>query len=97
MDQEFLENLWVTLATELTDEGIRRQRDEDPEMEALTQEQIVLSAQAKSCLDGLDAQTRDTLIRYHEQAETIADMQIKYLYLQGAKDCVKLLKTLGVI
>lgn len=85
------------VVTELTEQGIHDQRKENPEIESLTQDQTDLSAQAQKCLASLDGEVRDTLTRYYEQAELIADKQIKYLYLQGAKDCIRLLKALGVI
>lgn len=97
MEEKCYEEIWEMVVTELTEQGIRDQREDNPEIESLIEDQTALSAQAQKCLASLDGDVRDTLTRYYEQAELIADKQIKYLYLQGAKDCVRLLKTLGVI
>lgn len=97
MEEKCYEEIWEMVVTELTEQGIRDQREETPEIESLIEDQTNLSAQAQKYLASLDSEVRDTLTRYYEQAELIADKQIKYLYLQGAKDCVRLLKTLGVI
>lgn len=97
MEEKCYEEIWEMIVTELTEQGIRDQREENPEIESLIEDQTALSAQAQKCLASLDSEVRDTLTNYYEQAELIADKQIKYLYLQGAKDCVRLLKTLGVI
>ena len=97
MEEKCYEEIWEMVVTELTEQGIRKQREQNPEIESLIEDQTALSAQAQECLAALDSKVRDTLTRYYEQAELIADKQIQYLYLQGAKDCVRLLKTLGVI
>ena len=97
MEEKGYEEIWEMVVTELTEQGIREQREENPEIESLTQDQTALSAQAQKCLAALGSEVRDTLTRYYEQAELIADKQIQYLYLKGAKDCVRLLKMLGVI
>jgi len=97
VEENRYEEIWEMVVTELTERGIREQREQNPEIESLIEDQTALSAQAQKCLASLDSEVRDTLTRYYEQAELIADKQIQYLYLQGAKDCVRLLKTLGVI
>lgn len=97
MEEKCYEEIWEMIVTELTERGICEQREESTEIESLLEKQTDLSVQAQKCLAALDGEARDTLTRYYEQAELIADKQIKYLYLQGAKDCVRLLKTLGVI
>jgi len=97
VEEKCYEEIWEMVVTELTEQGIREQREENPEIESLIEDQTALSAQAQKCLAALGSEVRDTLTRYYEQAELIADKQIQYLYLQGAKDCVRLLKTLGVI
>jgi len=97
VEEKCYEEIWEMVVTELTEQGIREQREQNPEIKSLIEDQTALSAQAQKCLAALDSEVRDTLTRYYEQAELIADKQIQYLYLQGAKDCVRLLKTLGVI
>lgn len=97
MENTSYDEILEMIVTELTERGIREQQEENPEMESLIREQTELSVQVRECLATLDDDVKETLIQYHEQAESIADEQIKYLYLQGAKDCVRLLKSLGVI
>jgi len=97
MESTRYEEILEMVVTELTERGIREQREKNPEIEDLIGEQTKLSVQVQECLATLDDEVKETLVRYYEQAESIADEQIKYLYLQGAKDCVRLLKSLGVI
>lgn len=97
MENENYDEILEMIVTELTERGIREQREENPEIDNLIQEQTEMSVQVQECLDKLDDEVKEILVRYYEQAESIADEQIKYLYLQGAKDCVRLLKSLGII
>jgi hypothetical protein len=97
MENASYEEILETIVTALTERGIQEQREGNPEVETMLQEQKKLSVQARKCLETLDAGTRNTLVQYYEQAESIADEQIHYLYIQGARDCVRLLKSLGII
>lgn len=92
--KEFNEILDMII-TRMTEYGIREQRNHAPEIDALIEDNVSLSVQVKNILGKLDEDSREVLVRYYEQSEKIADVQIKYLYIQGAKDCVQLLKKLG--
>ncbi|MDR1704900.1 MAG: hypothetical protein LBS19_09505 [Clostridiales bacterium] len=91
------EEILEMVVSELTERGIKEQQEESAEIKAMLKGQAELSVMARECLAKLDAGIRHTLVRYYEQAEAIADAQIHHLYIQGAKDCVRLLKSLGVI
>ena len=97
MENTGYEAILEMIVSALTEHGIKEQKAENPEIEAMIQDQVELSVKVRECLDTLDADTRDTLVRYYEQAESIADEQIHYLYIQGAKDCVRMLKSLGIL
>ncbi len=97
MENTSYDEILETVISELTERGIREQREANPAIKAMLKEQAKLSAKAQKCLNSLDAETKKTLVRYYEQAEAIADEQIRYIYLQGAKDCALLLKSLGII
>jgi hypothetical protein len=44
-----------------------------------------------------DEKTRAILKKYVDQTISVTNKQFKYLYVQGMKDCVQLLRELGVI
>ena len=44
-----------------------------------------------------DEQVRAVLKKYVDKTISVTDQQFKYLYIQGMKDCVMLLRELGVI
>ncbi len=97
MENKEFEEIMDMLITKLTEYGIHEQRNHTPEIDALIEDNVLLSVQVKNVLRKLDEGSREILERYYEQSEKIADEQIKYLYIQGAKDCVQLLKKLGAL
>lgn len=58
---------------------------------------VELSTQVKHVLDHFPEEDRILLTNYLEKKELIVDHDCRHLYMQGAKDCIRLLKTLGVI
>lgn len=58
---------------------------------------VELSKQVKDILSCLPKEKADIINQYIESKEVVADSDCRYLYIQGAKDCVKLLKRLGII
>ena len=54
-------------------------------------------SQVQECVLPLSQEAQDTLEEYHTTMDILSGHQIRYLYLQGAKDCVSLLRELGVI
>lgn len=58
---------------------------------------MTLSSQARDIVKTLLEEQRNTLEDYFVKANLIADHECAYLYVQGAKDCVELLKKLGAL
>lgn len=83
--------------TELTERGHKQQRSENPEVNELALRRIELSGQVQEYVSRLSQDAQDTLEEYHNTIDILSGHQIRYLYLQGAKDCVSLLRELGMI
>lgn len=83
--------------TELTERGYKRQRSENSEVNELVLRRIKLSGQVQECVSHLSQEAQDTLEEYHNTMNILSGHQIIYLYTQGAKDCVSLLRKMGVI
>ena len=83
--------------TELTERGQKQQRSENPEIDELVLRRTKLSEQVQECVSPLSQDAREILAEYHNTMDILSGDQIRYLYLQGAKDCVSLLRELGVI
>ena len=83
--------------TELTERGQKQQRSENPEINELVLRRIELSGQVQEYMSLLSKDAQDILQEYHNTMDILSGHQIRYLYLQGAKDCVSLLRELGVI
>ena len=81
--------------SELIERGYHQQRKEDEEMDRLIKRRIELRQQA-DLHRRPDGQAKRTLEEYYDSIDHINGHQLKYIYLQGAKDCVRLLKSLGV-
>ena len=56
-----------------------------------------LSRQRQEILAALTPENRQVLEDYLVKTNLIADHECKHLYVQGAKDCVELLKKLGAL
>lgn len=91
------EEILEMVLTELIERGYRQQRKEDEEMDRLVKRRVELKEQAVLCTASLDEQVKQTLEEYNNSIDLIYGLQLKYIYLQGAKDCVRLLKALEAI
>ena len=85
------------VVTELTERSFQQQRAEDEQLDRLVKRRGELSEQVEQITAGLDAEARTFLTEYSEVVGKISERESKNIYLQGAKDCVRLLKALEVI
>lgn len=85
------------VVTELTERSFQQQRAEDEQLDQLVKRRVELSGQVEQITAGLDAEARTFLTAYSEVVGKISERESKNIYLQGAKDCVWLLKALEVI
>lgn len=74
----------------------RRENLEEGEQQLYT-EVGSLSTQAHDIINELPEGKQKILIDYFEKTNMIDDHECAYLYVQGAKDCVELLKKFGVL
>ncbi|ADL05666.1 MULTISPECIES: hypothetical protein [Clostridia] len=83
---------------ELTEASIEKRKEvlDDNELQ-LYAEVKSLSAQAREILKSLPEDQQKFLTDYFEKTNLIADHECQHLYVQGAKDCVELLKKLGAL
>ena len=83
---------------ELTETAINKRKEtlEDNELQLYT-EVKTLSAQARDIVKMLPEEQQKILTDYFEKTNLIADHECQHLYVQGAKDCVELLKQLGAL
>lgn len=91
------EEILDMVVTELTERSFQQQRTEDEQLDRLVKRRVELSEQVKQSTAGLDAKTRKLLDEYSGIVGKISERESKYIYLQGAKDCVRLLESLEVI
>lgn len=83
---------------EMTEAALLKRREDCSEEEKhLYEETAVLLEKRQKILEKLSPEDRQMLEDYHVNTERLADHECGYLYVQGAKDCVKLLKKLGAL
>lgn len=82
---------------ELTQRALSRQREEDENLNQLILRQAHLSTLIEKQLDRFGESDKQIIQEYLELSLEIQGFQEKYLYLQGAKDCIRLLKDLGAL
>lgn len=83
---------------ELTENAISKRKETlDNKEQQLYADVTVLSSQARDIVRSLPDEQQKILIDYFEKTSLIADHECAHLYVQGAKDCVDLLKKLGVL
>lgn len=83
---------------ELTENAISKSKEalDDSELQ-LYAEVMALSSQAREIVKSLPEDQQKILTGYFEKTTLIADHECQHLYVQGAKDCVELLKQLGAL
>lgn len=83
---------------EMTERALaERRKDCDEQEKKLYTETGELSQKRQEILKKLPAEERQVLEDYHVNTSLIADHECAHLYVQGARDCVELLKKLGVL
>lgn len=83
---------------ELTEEATaKRKENMDESEQQLYAEVKALSSQAQAIVRSLPEDQQKVLTDYFVKTNLIADHDCQHLYVQGAKDCVELLKKLEVL
>lgn len=92
------EKIFEMVIREMTENALstRRENLEEGELQLYT-EVGSLSSRARDIVKELPEEKRKILIDYFEKTNMVADHECVYLYVQGAKDCVELLKNLDVL
>lgn len=88
------EDIMGMVVTELMERGFQQQRKEDPNLDCLIRQHVKMHDQLESVLD---EESKQLFAEYHKIFTEIDGYQEKYIYIQGAKDCVMLLKSIGVL
>ena len=83
---------------ELTENAVSSYRENADDSERqLYAEVKALSSQAQKIVETLPEEQQSVLTDYFVKTNLIADHECQRLYVQGAKDCVELLKKLGAL
>ena len=92
------EQIFEMVITELSEKALADRRESLPDDESrLYSDVLRLSEQVKNIAKKLSAEEQQILDDYIVKTNLIADHECAYLYVQGAKDCVELLKKLDVL
>lgn len=94
MEYKEIENLVVR---ELIERSFGQQRQEDQQYNSLIERHIALQRQMAQVVFSLNEASQQLFSDYQEIINEIDAYEERYLYMQGAKDCVMLLKSLGVL
>ena len=87
-----------TAIRELTENAINKRKEMlDDSEQQLHADVMTLSTQARDIVKTLPEEQQKILSDYFVKTNLIADHECQHLYVQGAKDCVELLKKLGVL
>ena len=91
------EEIFDTFVTELSERALKECRQENIDVDMKINELVVLSEKVQNHLCKLDDEAKYDFENYINLMNLIAETQQKYLYIQGAKDCVSFLKSLNII
>ncbi|MFA9379830.1 MAG: hypothetical protein ACERKO_02105 [Acetanaerobacterium sp.] len=92
------EEIFETAIRELAENALAQRKKNLCEGEQqLYSDTVCLSTQARDIVKELPRDHQRILTDYFEKTNLIADYECAHLYVQGAKDCVELLKKLGVL
>lgn len=95
MDERIKELLEQTIA-ERAQIAFAQMREADPRLDAQVTEVVALSEEVEHCT-GISEESRELVQRFLTQSSNVDSEFQKYLYIQGAKDCVEILRELGAI
>lgn len=91
------DQIFEMVIREMTENALEIKRKDLPETESeLYFEVGRLDRELKSILIELSVEQRKVIEDFIDKKEWIADKECLYLYIQGAKDVIALLKKLGV-
>lgn len=92
------EEIFNMVVDELTEYALQERRKElAAENKDYNAELTPLSKEVDAILSKLPEDDADIINDYITKSSTVADKDCAFLYVQGAKDCVRLLKKLGVL
>lgn len=92
------EEIFNMIIDELTEHALQERKNElAAENKDYTAELIPLSKNVDKVLSELSVDDADIINQYIAKSSVAADKDCAFLYVQGAKDCVRLLKALGVL
>lgn len=90
--------IFEMVITEMTERALMEYRKDCGEEEKQRYQELgELSLQRQKILEKLSPEDRQVLEDYFVKTSLIADHECQHLYVQGAKDCVELLKKLGAL
>ncbi|MCD8181461.1 MAG: hypothetical protein LUF26_08295 [Firmicutes bacterium] len=72
-------------------------KEKHKEYDKLNSELRELSGKVRDILSGIPPEQADVINSYIAKQSALADMDCTFLYTQGARDCVKLLKKLEIL
>jgi len=91
------EEIYEMVIREMTETAVRERNEHSPEDQELKNKVARLSKEMQEKIRDLPEDVRRSITDYVEATLLAADHDCMYLYEQGAKDCVALLKKLGVL
>lgn len=90
--------VFTILLSEMIEQTLTMRRECCDEDEQRLFDQLrALGKQADAVTARLPPEDQRVLAERSSKLDQLADRENRYLYVQGAKDCVKLLKTLGLL
>ena len=92
------EEIYEMVIREMTEAALSKRRKElSAEEKTLEEQSLSLSQQLQERMKSMPEEDRDLIEEYIKTTVMRLDHECQYLYVQGAKDCVELLKKLGVL
>lgn len=91
------DEIYEMVIREMTELAILKRDEQNLEESDLKERLQDLSIQVKQKLAETSEDIREIVTEYMDMSALAADHDCLYLYTQGAKDCVELLKKLGVL
>lgn len=91
------EEIYEMIIREMTELAIQKRNEENPKENELKKHIQSLSIQVQEKLERLPEDVKRSASDYMEASALSADHDCLYLYVQGAKDCVEILKKIGVL
>lgn len=91
------QDIWEVILTELVQRAFRLMRETDPEADEAFKKHAEVTQQMDEFINKGGAEGRELFAEFCQGLSDTHSYEVRHAYVQGARDCALLLRTLGLL